>query len=153
DLCTTIDQNFVFLRGFFRERLCLLINRPRARRRARAREAINPIQSWIVGMTAKGAAIHRTTRCHVVGRRYFAEPPLDGLKPGSPTDRQARICRTNRTLPRRRSGLPSSKSAGNANTRLAMLSTHLFALKLRRHIPTSVLTVFKTTLSTVDLRR
>jgi len=37
-------------------------------------------------MTAKGAAIHRTTRCHVAGRgrRYFAEPPLDGLKPGSP---------------------------------------------------------------------
>jgi hypothetical protein len=24
------------------------------------------------------------TRCHVAGRRYFAEPPLDGLKPGSP---------------------------------------------------------------------
>jgi len=59
-------------------------NRPRARRRARAREAINLIQSWIVGMTAKGAAIHRTTRCHVTGRRYFAEPPLNGLKPDSP---------------------------------------------------------------------
>ena len=35
-------------------------------------------------MTAKGAAIHRTTRCHVARRRYFAEPPLDGLTPGSP---------------------------------------------------------------------
>jgi len=44
----------------------------------------SPIQSWIVGMTAKGAAIHRTTRCHVAGRRYFAEPPLNGLKPDSP---------------------------------------------------------------------
>ena len=83
--CAAVDQNFVFLRGFFRELLCLLINRPRARRRARAREAINPIQSWIVGMTAKGAAIRRTTRCHVAGRRRrsFAEPPLGGLKPGS----------------------------------------------------------------------
>jgi len=29
-------------------------------------------------------SIHGTTRCHVAGRRYFAEPPLDGLKPGSP---------------------------------------------------------------------
>ena len=48
-----------------------------------AREAINPIQSWIVGVTAKGAAIQRTTRCRVAGRRYFAESPLDGLKPGS----------------------------------------------------------------------
>src|SRR5262245_49147465 len=76
-LCSAVDQNFVFLRGFFRTLLCLLINRPRAR----AREAINPIQSWIVGVTAKGAAIQRTTRCRVAGRRYFAESPLDGLKP------------------------------------------------------------------------
>jgi hypothetical protein len=29
-------------------------------------------------------SIHRTTRCHVAGRSYFAEPPLAGLKPGSP---------------------------------------------------------------------
>jgi len=31
-------------------------------------------------MTAKGAAIHRTTRCYVAGPPLFAEPPLDGLK-------------------------------------------------------------------------
>jgi len=55
---------------FFDGGSCALhINRARARRRARAREAINPIQSWMVGMTAKGASIHRTRRCYVEGRR------------------------------------------------------------------------------------
>src|SRR5262249_51081489 len=39
-----------------------LINRARARRRARAREAIKPylLSLWMVGITAKRTAIHRT---------------------------------------------------------------------------------------------
>jgi len=90
---TTIDENFVFLRGFSEKSFASLINRARARpdfarptsrptprcflhtwpgrakaqrrrRRARAREAIKPylFSLWMVGITAKRTAIHRTRR-------------------------------------------------------------------------------------------
>src|SRR5262249_18048275 len=60
-----------------------LINRARARRRARAREAIKPylLSLWMVGITAKGTAIHRTRRPRE--GEAPAEPPLNGLKAGS----------------------------------------------------------------------
>ena len=77
-----------------------LINRARARRRARAREAIKPylFSLWMVGITAKRTAIHRTRRrqegedfdetstssVESLSRAAPAEPPLNGLKPGSP---------------------------------------------------------------------
>ena len=61
-----------------------LINRARARRRARAREAIKPylFSLWMVGITAKRTAIHRMRRGQE--SEAPAEPPLNGLKPGSP---------------------------------------------------------------------
>jgi len=65
----------------------------RRRRRARAREAIKPnlFSLWMVGITAKRTAIQRTRRRQegedfgeLLSRAARAEPPLNGLKAGSP---------------------------------------------------------------------
>jgi len=58
----------------------------------RAREAIKPnlFSLWMVGITAKRTAIHRTRRRQEgedfgeLSRAARAEPPLNGLKAGSP---------------------------------------------------------------------
>ena len=49
---------------FSQKSFASLINRARARRRARAREAIKPylFSLWMVGITAKRTAIHKTRR-------------------------------------------------------------------------------------------
>ena len=78
---------------FSQKSFASLINRARARRRARAREAIKPylFSLWMVGITAKRTAIHRTRRRQegedfgeLLSRAAPAEPPLNGLKAGSP---------------------------------------------------------------------
>ena len=77
---------------FSQKSFASLINRARARRRGRAREAIKPylFSLWMVGITAKRTAIHRTRRRQEgedfgeLSRAAPAEPPLNGLKPGSP---------------------------------------------------------------------
>jgi hypothetical protein len=69
-----------------------------------------PFKSWMFEMSAKGAAIHRTRRCHVV--EAPAGPTFNDLKPGSPGEEMSHEAHLRKT-----GGRQSRRNEADTQTR------------------------------------